>query len=60
MLRALMASHIISSLQIAQGYVINLTYTHLLDNIPPHYTQVHHVYLLLITLEQNFSLDNMT
>lgn len=55
-----MAPHIIFSPQIAQGYIINLTYVHLCANIPPRYIQAHSVYLLLIKLDQNFLLNNMT
>lgn len=55
-----MAPHIIFSPQIAQGYVLNLTYAHLCANIPPCYIQAHGVYLFLMKLDQNFLLDNMT
>lgn len=60
MLRAPVGPRIIFSLHVAQGYVINSTYTRLSANIPLCHIQAHSIYLLLIKLDQNFLLDNNT
>lgn len=57
--RAHTVPHVTFSLQIAQGYIINSTYTHLCANTRAYYTQTHIVDLLLVKLDLSFLLDNM-